>query len=196
MPTCQGTTIQQIHSEQNPCSWSTFRPRPPRHHHATHCTRVAILSDNDRQILPLARSNDNEGDDNRICGFSLLNALISHFGAPNTITTDQSSQFESVMFTVMFANDHRDSVTGEGVDMASRTILPAPVARKRISRTTEAQCQPAYKRGRQKQLILLPWELDYTHVAVVTSCVPCKWSVLLVLMKYDNVKHSDAILYG
>jgi hypothetical protein len=38
--------------------------RPLTHHYATRSTRVTILSDNDAQILPLARGNNNDADAN------------------------------------------------------------------------------------------------------------------------------------
>jgi hypothetical protein len=51
--------------------------------------------------------------------------------------------------------------------VAVRTVLPASVAGYRIGRMTEAPYQPAYKRNRQKQ-ILLPQELNCKQEAVGT----------------------------
>jgi hypothetical protein len=74
--------------------------------------------------------------------------------------------------------------------VAARTAFPAPAAGQGIGRIKEAPFQLAYQRERQKVLLILPWELDCTDVAVVTSRIPCKWSVLSVLMKHKHWKLS------
>jgi hypothetical protein len=74
LPKYQGPTTQQKHSEQNLRTGSTLRPCPPRHHRATNCTKVPILSNSNQQILLLARGSTNERYDSRVFCFILLHA--------------------------------------------------------------------------------------------------------------------------
>jgi hypothetical protein len=59
----------------------------------------------------------------------------------------------------------------EGVDVAARTVLPAPAAGQRIGRTTEAPCQLVYQRDTKETISSSATTTPTTRTTLPSMCM-------------------------